>query len=637
MPLSALAAVLAPASGDQRSTLETMLRAAEGMFDAEGTWVGGAVGLAQRSRFVTPEEGPGAVPLRDERRDLTLVADVRLDNRDELARALRDTNDVGPRSPDEALLLAAYAAWGDHCLPRLVGDFSFALWDGRRRRLLAARDPLGKRPLHYVERPDCLVLASTAAQLLALPDVSAEPDPLAMAAYLVAAQPRLDRSFYRDVNALPPAHALAVEPGRPARTWRYWDIDPNLRIVYPDERDYESHFRDLFRQVVRARLRSQGPVGVLLSGGLDSGSAASMAGWLREHGEVAAAQQLHAFSFAREDGASPDERDVSDHIVRRYGFVAHDVPVDEAWPLKDYPAHGPHRDSPLAGAYQVPIEYALARATEQGVRVVLTGHRGDLVAGDGIHDFPGLLGAGRWRAALHDLHLLRQGKDWPLHRTLAHAFAAPVRRAVWPEGVAERLRLQRRRAMRRRRGTVAQPRWVLRAWYDRVEADRALDPVVRPPGGLSYARRQRYLAVFSPFHMHTAEWQWRTHVHYGLTHADPWSDRRLVEFALAIPQWVLNRPSQHKGLVRRAMAGIMPEPARRAARKVSPEPLLDEALRERERRTVEGLVTDPRAALLGLVNSDALKVAFEGYLEGAAEPLLWHTLSLEWWLRRFHS
>jgi asparagine synthase (glutamine-hydrolysing) len=636
MPLSALAAVVAPAGGERRNALEAMLRTAEGAFDAEGTWRGDAAGLAQRARFVTPEEGPDAAPLRDEQRDLTLVADVRLDNRDELIRALRDTSGVGLSSSDGDLLLAAYAAWGDRCLPRLVGAFAFALWDGRRRRLLAARDPLGKRPLHYVERPNRLALASTAAQLLALPDVSAEPDPMAMAAYLVAAPPRLDCSFYRDVRALPPAHALAVEPGRPARTWRYWDIDPDFRIDYADERDYEAHFQDLFRQAVRARLRSRAPVGILLSGGLDSGSVASTAGWLRERGEVDAAEPLHTFSFARADGAPPDERNVSDHIVRRYGLVAHDVWADAAWPLKDYPAHGPHRDSPLIGAYQVLLDHAAAAAAAQGLRTLLTGHRGDLVAGEGIYDFPGLLGAGHWGAALYDLRLLRDGRGWPLRRALVHAFAAPLRRAVWPPGTAEHLRLRRRQAMRRRRGATLHPRWVPQEWHERVEADRSLAVVVCPPDGLSYARQQRYLSVFSPFHMHTAEWQWRTYTRFGLDHADPWSDRRLVEFALAVPQWALNRPGRHKGLVRRAMAGIVPEPARLGARKVSPEPFLDEALRLQERRTVEALITAPAVVAYGLTDEAALRKAYDAYLRGAAEPLLWYTLTLEMWLRRFH-
>jgi asparagine synthase (glutamine-hydrolysing) len=121
----------------------------------------------------------------------------------------------------------------------------------------------------------------------------------------------------------------------------------------------------------------------------------------------------------------------------------------------------------------------------------------------------------------------------------------------------------------------------------------------------------------------------------GLAYADPWSDQRLVEFALAVPQRALSRAGNNKRLARTAMRGIMPEAARQRAGKTSPKPLYERALNERAQETVWGLLTNTRASADGYIDEDALRTYYERYLQGEAEDhRFWYALTLEMWLRQ---
>jgi asparagine synthase (glutamine-hydrolysing) len=617
-------------------TLREMLAHAPGeAYDRSGTWADGPVGLAQAALDVTPEDLRERQPVRSADGRLVLVADLRLDDREGLVRALGRT--PGSEATDAELVLAAYDRWGTECPEHLLGDFAFALWDVARQRLFAARDPLGVRPLYISEERGAVVFGSSVAQLLAVSERSPRLNELAAAAFLAAESPFLDQTFYEGVRQLLPSYALLVQPDGTMRTWRYWDVDFHHRIEYADERQYVEHFRELFGRAVTDRLRSAGPIGIFLSGGLDSGSVASMAGWVRERDGIRASA-LHAFSFAFDQFPRSDERHVSDRIAERYGFRTHYVHTDEAWPLKDYPAHGPHRDSPLVGAYQVLIEHGLAKARAEGVRLMLSGHRGDLIAGEYILDFPSLLWSGRWTELARELRTHRERDGVTGWHELKRAFALPIRRTLWPLGRAEQVRLRLRRLRRRGRSRYAHLPWVRSEWLDAVGLEEAVaaSAVTLPRRGLNHARRERYRAIYMPLHVEVPLWLSRTYAPYGITHADPWSDRRLVEFAMAVPQEVLNKPGEFKRLTRRAMKGIMPEPARQTAGKYVPEALLNHALKKQEQGVVRTMLSDMQAARRGFIDERALQASYEAYLRGETDlPLLWYALSFEMWLRTF--
>ena len=172
--------------------------------DGKGTWLGGRVGLGHLLLTTTPESQNERLPL--ERDGLTITADARLDNRDELLRAL----DISPAAPDGELILAAYGRWGEACPARLLGDFAFAVWDTRRRILFAARDHFGVKPLYYFCSPGVFAFASELKALLPVPFVPRRLDEERVADYLLSLGEDTESTFYRDIRRLPPAHTITA-------------------------------------------------------------------------------------------------------------------------------------------------------------------------------------------------------------------------------------------------------------------------------------------------------------------------------------------------------------------------------------------------------------------------------------------
>lgn len=569
---------------------------------------------------------------------LILVADARLDNRRELIDQLSSRAAPLDGADDERLILAAYRRWGDASPEHLLGDFAFAVRDRRRDRLFAARDPMGMRPFYYHVAPERVLFGSEVAQLLeALPADPALSEG-AVAAYLAGLDEDDGRTCYEGIRLLPPGHHLVVDREE-IRMERWWRLEAGRRISYPDDREYVEHFRTLFREAVRCRLRASAPVGLFLSGGLDSGAVAGFGGNVLEEAGGGTAP-LRAYSWAFEELAVCDERKVSGPIARRYGLPVTDVPADDAWPLSGYPAHGPHRDEPYVGVYQALIERGLAAAREDGVGTMMTGHRGDLVAGEYLYDYTGLLLDGRWIRLAREAAVQADWRGTSTAGELLRRAVLPLRHHLWPSGRLPRLRSALRNVYRAVRPfrVWADP-WVRRDFLQAALSEGARSAPPTPSalrGARHHARRTRFETIFSAEHMRGVRWSERTHAAFGLEFADPWSDLRLAEFAIAVPQRVLNVTGEEKRLVRRALEGVVPEESRGRMGKVSPFPLYERALRDRETDRVLDLLTDAEVERRGWVDAVELRSRFEAYLEGGSFPHgMWATLALEMWLRRF--
>ena len=586
--------------------------------DGAHTWLGEGAGLLQQVRRDTGREADGTTVAAG----LTLVAAARIDNRADLCPQLAnagllagDEEDV----TDADVILAAYRLWGDAAPAHLIGDFAFVVYDQGRRRLLAARDPLGMRPLHYRNEPwRRVLLASDISQLLAAPGVPCAIDELGIACTIAGPYLPPDRTVYSGISQLAPAHALAVDEAG-ARTWRYWAPDPARRVEMDDEATIEA-YREVFTTAVAARTATSGPVGVLLSGGMDSGALTATAGWLRESDGTRAEVRTYSWAFADAELQAADERAVSDVIVERYGLPATGVPGDGEWPLSQYPAHGPHRDDPFVWVYQGLIDRSLAMARDDGAVVMLTGDRGDEVTGDWVFDELGLLRRGRLREVAEDVRLAagRSGRRSAVRSTILRPGWRAVRRSrrptdVWP----------------------AAP-WVPADLARRVDLDDVIAEQCSPVLFDGPARSARAGRIFMPQGARIALQAERNGAMHGLGTADPFSDRRVVELVLALPQWRVQRRGHPKHLARQAMAGIMPESARVGAGKSIPLPLFDRAFRDRSVDTVRQLLTSSEAAARGWLNVDRALAMFEQYrATGSARYDFWWPLCVEMWLRRW--
>lgn len=561
------------------------------------------------------------------RSDSGLVAAVhaRFDNGAAVAAEVeRGGRGVPPDVRPADLLIAAYQSWGTDCVRRFVGDFALVIWDSRRRQLLAWRDPMGMRPLYYRHNGSGVAFASEVAQLLALPDQSVRIRERAVLNYLAGRFGELDSTFYQGIHSVPPGCVLIAD-STGTRVRRFWDVDP--AYVLPDlgEDVFAEMFREVFTEAVRCRVAGR-QLGILLSGGMDSGSIASVAGT-----RPAPGTRLHAYSFAFEELSECDERRVSRILVEAFGLPSTEIPADARWPLSRYPEHGPHRDEPFIGVFQPLLDEALARAAADGMEAMISGDRGDLVVGDEVYDELGLARAGHLGSVLGALRARSGATGRSMPRVALDRLGRPLLVSRWP---GDRLAWLRRWLQARLiRATPSPPPWLATPLPDPHRAEEMSDwraaPLLR-----GAARQRRHELIFAPMHHRGVLWSERTNARHGVGFVDPWSDRRLAELILAMPQYRVQAWDQPKSLLRAAMDGVMPDAALRRATKVDPGPFYELALRDKARATIDHLLTDSRAAAAGWVDGPRLRNAYEGFLAGEAlRPEFWWALSLEMWLR----
>jgi asparagine synthase (glutamine-hydrolysing) len=244
--------------------------------DAQQIWLDGSVGFGHALLKTTEESEPETQPFSVDKK-VWIVADARVDAQLELIAELEaNGQQVSRGAADAELILRAYQVWEEKCVEHLLGDFVFAIWDGPKRRLFCARDHFGVKPFYYAHIGSCLIFSNTLNCIRQHPSVSARLNDLAIADFLLfeSIQDPQATSF-ADIARLEPAHTLEVKDGR-VFTHRYWTLPVSAPFQSKRPMECVERFRELMDIAVADRVRN-GPVGVLMSGGLDSSTVAASA------------------------------------------------------------------------------------------------------------------------------------------------------------------------------------------------------------------------------------------------------------------------------------------------------------------------------------------------------------------------
>lgn len=372
--------------------------------DGTGAWSSGSVGLGHLLLCTTPESIGERQPVIADGTEVAITADLRLDNRTDLLSVLP----LRPDASDAEIVLTSYERWGEDCVQHLLGDFAFALWDGRRRRIFAARDHMGIKPFYYHHLADHrFVFASEIKGVLGCAAVPRRLNHVRAAQHFALDQAGVASTFYMDVMRLPPAHHLTVTE-RGVRLTRYWSLDPRREITLGSDGEYAEAFRDLFTEAVRCRLRSVSPIGVFLSGGLDSSSVACVARKLRgAHGEA----DLGAYSVLFDDVQACDEREFIAQVTTGSSLTTHHVIGDRLEPLSSVIDCGYQRDEPTVAANMYLSRSLYAVASAQGVRVVLDGLDGDTTVSHGMARLGELRARRRWGELWREIQAIKRLRD----------------------------------------------------------------------------------------------------------------------------------------------------------------------------------------------------------------------------------
>ena len=537
--------------------LAAMLAALADYGITRSQWVNDAVGLGCRSAAAT-SDGVTELPLRC---GVAVAADARLDDRDALCDALGVPRAERRTLADGDLIRLAWRRWGRDCPNHLLGDYAFAVWDANTRTLFCARDHAGARPLYYSLSPGRFVFASAVEAILAMPGVSDALDEATVAAYLTGTGwNSTTRTFFKEVRKLPPGHTLTIagEPSShpPPIIERYWRPEhiPAAKPAADDE--YAEAFLALYAQAVTARLRG-GPVGVHLSGGLDSSSIAVLAARaLRRQGRPGPP----AFSWLPPPGEAPPAEEhaaeyrLIDAVCQQEGLrVFH-----RTLSARDIVAIL-RRDGALPDVQVQMNEEAVQRcAAANGVRVLLSGWGGDQgISFNGLGFHQQLLLRGRWLRLANEF----RATPGPLRMLASTALS------IAHPGLRDRL-------IRWRRGVPPrQRRWLIDPAFARQAKPLPMD-WFRP---ISARHTQLRLLQGGALCQRIEGWA-ASGARHGIEYRYPLLDRRLLAFALSLPPEQFRRGRWTRWLMRHAMGTVLPPDICWNPEKADParlEPLLD--------------------------------------------------------------
>ena len=590
--------------------------------DGAGAWVHGAIGLGHRLLATTPESLHEQLPLLHPTEPLALTADVRLDNRDELMGAL---GILDPMISDSALLLKSYEEWGERCPERLLGDFAFAVWDGRCRTLFCARDHMGVKPFYYFHKAGRMcAFASEMKALLCLPEIPHRLNEVRVADLLVPMLEDQEATIFRDLLRLPPGHCMTVSR-EGSRLRRYWAPDPSLMVQPGSDEEYAGALRKLFMEAVNCRLRSVYPVGATLSGGLDSSSITVTARHLLGSAGLG---PLHTFSCIFDEVPECDERAFIKAVLAAGADTSHFVHGDRLAALATLDRPGWQEDE----LYFFPNHFLFwalyNKAREQGVRVLLDGNYGDDTLSHGMGFLPELARAG---------HLVG----------LATEIA----------GFARRFNVSRWSALRTHVLAPLLPPPMRRVWrWLRGRERWDMDPVIRRDFAVRIGLAER-LAAFCGDQMRPARGEREAHRRdlssgliafsnealdllagvQGVEPRYPFLDKRLVEFCLACPGEQKIRHGQTRMVMRRAMAGLLPEPVRWRDGKTSLSANFHRALLTFERLRLERIIFTDSTVIEPYVDLPVLRSTYHRFLKHRRKRdafTIWRIVYLANWLQR---
>ena len=599
----------------ERSRLDRVAQPTTGdAVDALGDWVDGSVGLACALARISPESKSEQQPYVDPDTGAVVLLDGRIDNRRELRRGLAD---LPAEAPDVAYVAAAYAAWGGDAVGRLIGDFALAVCDPRDDcRLLLACDPMGAKPLYHAVEDGRLLFASTLRQVLRGLDRRPDVDDAMIVAYVyrpLFAWP--GACFHEGVDTLRGGELLEAHAGGVVvrRYWTWRDRPPDRYEATGDEPD---EFRAILVDAVEARVRSSPPVAVYLSGGLDSGSVASVAGRLRDD----ASEHVRAYTYVFDRFTQIDEREYAQAVCDRYHLPHTLVACDDCWTLADLDPVLDVLAEPLTGPFDALNFRTFAIIRDDGVRALLTGHGGDILLLRNATYFAWWLTAGRWRPLLEQLGRKR--------RTGRFGFGYQL--AAW--GVFPLLPSAAQRLLHFRRGGGGLR--VLREWMPPAVQTRYEEEgeELAYSGRVGWWRELRNDVLVSAS---TPQGPFLDRLlrRYGLEQRHPFFDVRIAEFVLRTPPDVFFRDGRSRWIVGEALHEVLPPLVRDRTHKTIAAPLMHYGLRERRADFVRRLLDDSELVRRGYVLEAPWRSSIERYLGGTDGEPVWGSLSTEIWLR----
>ena len=594
--------------------------------DGAGLWSDEFALLGHRRLSIVDLAG-GHQPLSNEDGRIWVTYNGEIYNHGDIRAELESAGHRYRTRSDTETIVHAYEEWGDDCVHRFRGMFAFALWDAPRRRLLLVRDRLGVKPLYWAQAGDRLLFASEIKAILASGLITAQVNRAVLPEMLATRYTSGTETLFQGIHKLLPGYRLVFEQGR-VRTERYWDLPldgPDPALEHVDEASLIEEFRRLLQESVRLRLMADVPLGMFLSGGIDSSAIAAL--MAREMN-----RPLKTFSvaFAQREFS---ELGYARQVATAIGAENHEIVIDDADFFRALPRMIWHEDEPIAHPSSVPLHFVSALAS-QHVKVVLTGEGSDEL----------LAGYGKYPRALI---------NWQAAGAYERFVPGAVRSAIG-SSVVPRLRGGLGRLARR--SFLAVPR---------TPADMFLDNFAGMPSGVQrtlidpsvlegadpYAPSMTYFnrvnghsglldrLLYTDMKTYLVELlmkQDQMSMSASIESRVPFLDHVLVEFAARLPHRLKLNGLTTKRILREAVKGLIP-PGILARKKMGfPVPFAD-WVGNGWNSCASNVLLDRRTRERGLINHTAVSALLRDHATGVRRggDAIWALMNLELWHRTF--
>jgi asparagine synthase (glutamine-hydrolysing) len=596
--------------------------------DDAGVFFDDQAGLGHR-RLSIVDLAAGHQPIANEDETIRIVFNGEIYNHAALRPELEARGHRYRTRSDTETIVHAYEQWGDACVDRLRGMFAFAIWDAPQRRLLLARDRLGVKPLYWTVVRDRLLFGSEIKAILESGLVRPEAREEALPELLGTRYLSGTETLFKGIHRLLPGHTLAFENGV-VTIRQYWDVPAgtvNDEMSRLTDREAIERFRSLLEESVRMRLMADVPLGMFLSGGLDSSAIAALMARMID-------RPLQTFSVAFKDRAY-SELEYARQVATAIGADRHEVVIDGHDFFGALPRLIWHEDEPIAHPSSVPLYFVSALAREH-VKVVLTGEGSDeLLAGYG--KYPRALV--NWRAAAAYGAVPAPLRGWMagtivpglpgrIGRYARRSFLAMDRtpEAMFFDNFAA-IGLRRQTSLLANRlaplATAGQAYAASRAYFD-------------APNGRSTVLDRLLYTDLKTYLVELLMKQDQMSMAASIESRVPFLDHQLVEFAAALPPRLKLRGFTTKWILREAARDILP-PAILARPKMGFPVPFARWMRAEWTDVARDVLLDRRTRHRGIVDTAAVEHLITAHAEGRTEggDALWSLMNLELWYRTF--
>ncbi|MDD1777397.1 MAG: asparagine synthase-related protein, partial [Candidatus Helarchaeota archaeon] len=513
---------------------------------------------------------------------------------------------------------------GEKCPEKLLGDFSFAIWDKRNQKIYCARDPIGIKPFYYYFKEGKFRWSSEPKAIFEDQAIPKDPNLPLICLYLLNRFDEREETLYKDVYRLPPSHFMVLENGK-TRKGQYWDIDPNYAIRYKTDEEYAEHFFSLFKEAVKVRLRSHGPVGALLSGGLDSSSIVCTAQKLYQEKSIPN-NGFETFSLIF-DQFPCDERFYINEAVQKWNLKANYITYEN---ILSYVNFEQTEKYPGVGYFPpllsfVPIQiYGL----QKGIRIMFSGVGGDELFAAGVNHLTDFTLSGsiiklmtqlRHDSVIYSCSPYSLFINYCIKPLIPRSIKVCIRELIKPfygNGI---------------------PSWINSNFLKRAKIAERIRSVRSIKQFQTHSQQQIYAGIRYGWNNSIAlSLEENLNSYFGKEIRYPFFDRRLVEFSLAIPEQQRWHNEWPKTVLRKAMDGVLPDLVKNRKSKAEYSSVIDWEVKKRQAYKMEEFILTSALADLGLIHNEQFYRMFKYYQSGNPSCKIRNILETFIWLELWY-